>query len=162
MNVFVFSHRALDISRNCFTLDSKLQCDTFLLALSPLVNLEALSVAYNKIQDAGLKELYRIIRKFLRKLKILDVAGCFLSKGSHDTLIDILEIKDPFVEDLDTPQLDELIACDNILSYAVIDDLHKKYGIDFKTKLNLKDSYTGIDFPLLYDFKDYGVDYYGL
>jgi hypothetical protein len=84
----------LDLSKNSFTLDKECQWETFSQAIYPLIHskLEYLSLAYNKIQDQGFQ---RIINELILTddaiyfhipLRVLDVAHCFITNQSKETI----------------------------------------------------------------------------
>lgn len=86
-------HRALDLSRNSFTLDTTAQRASFAAALAPLTSLQALSVAYNKIQHDGFALVVSLINDHLQAVRQLDLAGCFIAAKSYSTLLSLLELK---------------------------------------------------------------------
>lgn len=86
-----FTNRILDVSKNCFTLDTPAQQKIFRDGLSPLTSLETLSVAFNKIMDRGCRQVCSIVRDCFPRLQILDLAGCFLTKQSIGTFEHLLE-----------------------------------------------------------------------
>ncbi|KAJ1434426.1 hypothetical protein B484DRAFT_394021 [Ochromonadaceae sp. CCMP2298] len=87
-----FPHlRALDVSHNCFTLDTPGQLRILEAGLAPLSQLQSLSVAYNKIQDAGCLKVCALIQQYMPQLATLDLAGCFLTRASLRTFELLLE-----------------------------------------------------------------------
>ena len=90
-NYFIF--RVLDVSRNCFTLDTPAQTKIFHDGLHPLRSLQTLSVAFNKIMDRGCRVVCSIVKESFPALQILDFAGCFLTKHCVPTLEALLENK---------------------------------------------------------------------
>lgn len=108
---FLFlTYRALDVSRNCFTLDTSAQAKIFRAGLAPLTSLQTLSVAHNKIMDKGCKFVCDIVREHYPELRILDFAGCFLSKGClpvFEELLEHVKSEEPEVDPSRRPSLDE-------------------------------------------------------
>lgn len=152
------ARRALDISHNCFTLDTAVQCRTFTSALSTLSDLRSLSVAHNKIQDRGCQLVCDIARRFLPKLQLLDLAGCFLTKACFPILHAFLKVDGS--EELRThnPQLEEVMLQANVFSTQQEVEIAAEYGNIARVKINANAKYIGIAFPLRYDICEHGLD----
>jgi hypothetical protein len=81
----------LDLSHNCFTLDTPAQVKIFRDGLMFLSDLEVLSVAYNKIMDTGCQVVCSVVKEFFPSLRILDLASCFLGKKCFSSLEYVLD-----------------------------------------------------------------------
>lgn len=82
--------KSLDLSHNMFTLDTHAQTKYFTEAIEGLASLEVLSLAYNKIQDAGFALALDLLLGQV-PLRVLDVAECFITNYSSDHVRMILE-----------------------------------------------------------------------
>lgn len=73
-----------------FTLDTHAQTKYFTEALDGLLNLEVFSVAFNKIQDRGFSLVLELLLGQV-PLRVLDVAGCFITNYSMEPVRMILQ-----------------------------------------------------------------------
>jgi hypothetical protein len=151
----IFLSRALDLSKNCFTLDTKTQCKVFTTGLSNLEKLQSLSVAHNKIQDEGFSLVAGIILNNLHSLTLLDASNCFISSKSSNVLHSLLSLS------LDSvfPRIEEILFQENLFLPHQLQDLNYEYGNHpMKCKLSVYPPHLGIEFPLRYDSNDFGLD----
>lgn len=81
--------KSLDLSHNMFTLDTHAQTKFFTEALEGLISLEVISLAYNKIQDKGFSLVLDLLVGQV-PLRVLDVAGCFITNFSLEHIRMIL------------------------------------------------------------------------
>ena len=153
--MFLSILRALDLSSNFITLDTSPQIATFSEGIMPLEKLESLSLAGNKIQDAGFEIVQRIVIDHLPNLKLLDVAGCFISSISYAHLANLLALTLPS----GWPRMDEIMFQDNLLNHTHNQELLSEFGDrPMRCKFSPSPPYTGIEFPLRYNLRDFGVD----
>jgi hypothetical protein len=187
--VFVW-HRVLDVSRNCFTLDTPSQQRIFRDGMCPLTALQTLSVAHNKIMDKGCKQVCAMVKDCMPQLQILDLAGCFLTKASlplFEVLLEHIAPEKPVEEDVrrnsldeplfympevvveleptTNPHLRELLLQENMFSQTQFVEYCTEHAATVlarsKCKLNVNSSkYIGVAFPLGYSLRDYEVDEY--
>ncbi len=149
-----------------------MQCSTFRSAITPLVNLQALSLAYNKIQNDGFSLVCELATNCLRSLRQLDVACCFISSKSYSALTDLLQLA---VTDAGATltnsngnashsstrsRLEEVLFQQNLFSYAQLQELHAAYGNRPDVKVSLNMPHLGIAYPLRYELRDFGIDSY--
>jgi hypothetical protein len=147
--------RALDLSNNCITLDTSTQIATFGDGATPLEKLESLSLAGNKIQDAGFEIVQRIVIDHFPNLKLLDLAGCFISSISYPHLANLLALTLPS----GWPRMDEIMFQNNLLNHTHNQELLSEFGDrPMRCKFSASSPYTGIEFPLRYNLRDFGVD----
>eukprot|EP01034_Spumella_vulgaris_P021698 gene21698-27749_t len=156
--------RALDISKNCFTLDTLSQRISFTACLAPLTSLQALSVSYNKIQHDGFALIVNLVTDHLHALRQLDLAGCFISSKSFSTLTAMLNLtrEIPTGMTLRVSRLEEVLFQDNLFSYAQMQELQATYGARGDIKVVVSLPHLGISYPLRYDLRDYGIETYKL
>ncbi len=173
---FLTLRRALDLSRNCFTLDTSSQCSHFRSAMGPLSSLQTLSLAHNKIQNDGFALVCGLVRDSLRNLRQLDVAFCFISSKGFPDLLALLDLATdhfaPPSEDDPAPadpsvgarvsQLEEIMFQQNLLSYALLQDLHASCEGRADLKVVLELPHLGIAYPLRYELRDFGIESYHL
>jgi hypothetical protein len=152
----------LDISKNCFTLDTQSQRVSFATCLAPLTSLQALSVSYNKIQHDGFALIAGLVADHLHNLRQLDLAGCFISNKSFSTLTGMLALTREMSTGIDmrVSRLEEVLFQDNLFSHAQMQELQTTYGGRGDIKVMVSAPHLGIRYPLRYDLKDYGVDSY--
>lgn len=178
------------MSRNCFTLDTPAQIKIFRTGLTPLTLLQTLSIAHNKIMDKGCKLVCEIVRDNFAELRILDFAGCFLTKGCLPILERLLEhvkVESSEVEQYRRPSLDdeyayvpeivielesttnpemrEVMLQENVFTTSQYNEYCGDHSatvlLQSKCKLNINTSkYIGVAFPLCYDLADYGIEEY--
>ena len=152
--------RALDLSHNCFTLDTTTQCRTFTNALAPLHKLQSLSLAFNKIQDAGLRLVCDIAKTCLPALRLLDLAGCFLTKECFAVLNNFLRVGGSEEARTTNIDLEEIMLQRNVFTPGEEQDISEKYSNISRVKIDTWSRYIGISFPLRYELRDYGLEHF--
>lgn len=162
-----FNLRALDLSHNKITLDTRAQGQLFLQSMSQLTQLEAFSISHNKIQNDGFELVCSLVTNhFQHNLRILDVANCFVTSKSFTTLLKLLNscgepLEDAVVEpDRQKLRLEEVLFQDNLLSYAQLQELIGSFAKRVGIRVSLNKPHLGIKYPLCYDMKEYGLDEY--
>lgn len=178
------------MSRNCFTLDTPAQIKIFRAGLTPLTALQTLSIAHNKIMDRGCQLVCEIVRDNYPELRILDFAGCFLTKQCLpvvERLLEHVKVASPEVEQYRRPSLDddyaympelvielesttnpemrEIMLQENVFTHSQFNEYCGDHPstvlLQSKCKLNINTSkYIGVAFPLCYDLADYGIEEY--
>ncbi len=124
------------------TLDISRQQDFFMGVIQHLRSLQSFSMAYNRIQDNGFTMVCDVVQK-MPFLKALDVANCFITSKSKETLIYLIS--------LSCPRLEVLMLQGNLLIRADEMDL-KICGESKGTELFVHDDvYWGIETPLRYE-----------
>jgi Leucine-rich repeat (LRR) protein len=145
----------LNLSNNCITLDTSNQITIFRDGITPLDKLESLSLAGNKIQDRGFEIVQRIVIDNFPNLKLLDLAGCFVSSLSYSHLANLLGLSLPS----GWPRLDEILFQNNLLNHTHYQELLSEFGDrPMRCKFSPSSAYIGIEFPLRYNLRDFGVD----
>jgi hypothetical protein len=138
-------------------LDTTRQCEIFISGVSTLENLQSLSVAYTKIQENGFKLICYSIKYYFKAMKIVDVAGCFLTSKCFNDLLEILRLK----LDSGKSAIDEIMIQDNLFTQFQLDELESHYNNDsLKCKVSMNHPHLGIEYPLRYEPRDYGIDIY--
>ena len=138
-------------------MDTSKQCEIFINGISTLENLQSLSVAYTKIQEEGFNLICFAIKQHLKALKILDIAGCFLTSKCFNELIGILRLQLESGKNV----IDEIMIQDNLFTEFQLEELKSLYnGENLKCKVSTTHPHLGIDYPLRYEPRDYGIDIY--
>jgi hypothetical protein len=113
--------------------------------LLSLQELQSFSIANNKICDIGIQGISSTLLT-LKKLKIIDLFGCFITAESLHVIKTFVTCSTPKIEILmlqnNLFQSEQLIIIENYKSYSP--------GIDI---LIGNDPYNGISLPLRYDLK---------
>lgn len=147
--------RALDLSYNYITLDTSNQITILNDGITPLDKLESLSLAGNKIQDRGFEIVQRIVIDHFPNLKLLDLAGCFISSISYPHLANLLDLH----LSSGWPRLEEILFQNNLLNHTHNQELLSEFGDrPMRCKFSPSSAYAGIEFPLRYNLRDFGVD----
>lgn len=152
--------RALDLSKNCFTLDTTTQCRTFIAAISPLKKLQSLSVAYNKIQDAGCGLVCDLAKRHLPNIRLIDFAYCFLTKDCFRILNGFLRMGGSEEARTTNLDLEEIMLQGNVFSPNEEQEISEQYSNISRVKIDTFSKYIGIAFPLRYEMRDYGLEHY--
>ena len=82
--------RYLDLSWNQFAADTKQQKLYYKTIFAPLIKLEVLSLAYNRIGDEACSNIIDCILLKNHALKILDISHCFLTNNCHKSIWKLL------------------------------------------------------------------------
>lgn len=92
--------------------------------------------------------MFEIMHAYLPKLKVMDMANCFITNKSIDVINAMVE--------LERPKLDILLLQGNLLLSSAVDNL-RVVSEARKLKIALQDDpYEGIEEPLMYDVEKDG------
>lgn len=158
--------RYLDLSWNQFSADTKQQKSYFKTIFAPLVKLEVLSLAYNRIGDEACSNIVDCILLKNHELKILDISHCFLTNNCHKSVWKLLsgtatvtqptrrgkavaEVV-PTYNPNSSSKLKVVILQGTILKQETLASL-KQFAVSCEKKLVLDGLHVGIEVPVRYE-----------